>query len=147
MKLYGTIRGCSTLCTDLVLPSFLWDSKGSVGHVQCRWAVVSLKSSNVCARRVPDTWQGKIPELAKCAIFFKMEKLQQIWHEHRSRVVLCALKHQSGQAAVCRILSWFGGVRQGCMFEGVCTNMLDLKWIKVEKYCETTFSHTVGCLH
>lgn len=42
--------------------------------------------------------QGKIPELAKCAIFFKTEKLQQIWHEHRSRVVLCALKHQTGQA-------------------------------------------------
>jgi len=44
-----------------------------------------------------DDSKGKIPELAKCAIFFKMEKLQNIWHEHRSRVVLCALKHQSGQ--------------------------------------------------
>eukprot|EP00435_Cladocopium_sp_Y103_P069901 s206_g34.t1 len=44
-----------------------------------------------------DDSKGKIPELAKCAIFFKMEKLQHIWHEHRSRVVLCALKHQRGQ--------------------------------------------------
>ena len=44
-----------------------------------------------------DDSKGKIPELAKCAIFFKTEKLQQIWHEHRSRVVLCALKHQTGQ--------------------------------------------------
>ncbi|CAK9117246.1 unnamed protein product [Durusdinium trenchii] len=39
-----------------------------------------------------DDSKGKIPELAKCAIFFKTEKFEHIWQEHRSRVVLCALK-------------------------------------------------------
>ncbi|CAJ1409429.1 unnamed protein product [Effrenium voratum] len=40
-----------------------------------------------------DDSQGKIPELAKCAIFFKSSKLELLWTDHRSRAVLCALRH------------------------------------------------------
>lgn len=32
-------------------------------------------------------------ELAKCAIFFKTDRLALEWHEHRSRAVLAALRH------------------------------------------------------
>lgn len=42
-----------------------------------------------------DDSKGKRPGLAKCAIFYKADCLEKVWEEHRSRIVLAALRHVS----------------------------------------------------
>ncbi|CAK8997123.1 Hypothetical protein (Fragment) [Durusdinium trenchii] len=67
----------------------------SMQEVECSSFVEEFKflaPAGYSAVPPKDDSKGKIPELAKCAIFFKTEKFEHIWQEHRSRVVLCALK-------------------------------------------------------
>mmetsp|Transcript_29412 Transcript_29412/g.84172 ORF Transcript_29412/g.84172 Transcript_29412/m.84172 type:complete len:393 (-) Transcript_29412:137-1315(-) len=40
-----------------------------------------------------DDSKGKMPGLAKCAIFYKAARLEKVWEEHRSRIVLAAFRH------------------------------------------------------
>lgn len=42
-----------------------------------------------------DDSKGKFPEIAKTAIFFKDDCFDKIWEDHRSRIVLAALRHRS----------------------------------------------------
>lgn len=42
-----------------------------------------------------DDSKGKTPGLAKCCVLFREELLELLWEEHRSRVVLCALRHRA----------------------------------------------------
>mmetsp|Transcript_112929 Transcript_112929/g.319506 ORF Transcript_112929/g.319506 Transcript_112929/m.319506 type:complete len:440 (-) Transcript_112929:26-1345(-) len=41
-----------------------------------------------------DDSKGKFPEMAKCAIFYKADRFEKVWQEHRSRVVLAAFRHR-----------------------------------------------------
>jgi mRNA deadenylase 3'-5' endonuclease subunit Ccr4 len=40
-----------------------------------------------------DDSKGKYPDMAKTAIFYKQALLEKVWEDHRSRIVLAALKH------------------------------------------------------
>jgi mRNA deadenylase 3'-5' endonuclease subunit Ccr4 len=42
-----------------------------------------------------DDSKGKYPDMAKTAIFFKQNRLEKVWEDHRSRVVLAALRHRA----------------------------------------------------
>lgn len=45
-----------------------------------------------------DDSKGKIPDLAKCAIFYKTDRFEKLWQDHRSRIVLASFRHRpSGQ--------------------------------------------------
>lgn len=64
-----------------------------------------------------DDSKGKIPEIAKTAIFFKASTFEKVWEEHRSRVVLAALRHLPSKRMVyvasCHLegAPWQGGTR------------------------------------
>lgn len=40
-----------------------------------------------------DDSKGKRPDMAKTAIFYKGDRLQKLWHETRSRLIIAAFKH------------------------------------------------------
>lgn len=45
-----------------------------------------------------DDSKGKYPDMAKTAIFYREDRLEKVWEDHRSRIVLAAFRHwASGQ--------------------------------------------------
>jgi len=54
-----------------------------------------LEEQGYAAVAPKDDTKGKRPDMAKTAIFYRRERFDALWEDHRSRIVLAALKHRS----------------------------------------------------
>jgi len=44
-----------------------------------------------------DDSKGRRPDMAKCAIFYKADRFEKLWDDHRSRIVLAAFRHLASE--------------------------------------------------
>lgn len=54
-----------------------------------------LSEAGYAAAAPMDDSKGKYPDMAKAAIFYKSARFESLWQDHRSRVVLAALRHSA----------------------------------------------------